>query len=91
MTKILDTPVLGTTVEILHSTNSNQIGIKGLVIDETRNTITVSDSNSKKSIYEKKMLTLKIEQEDGNKNIYYGASIVGRPYDRIKKAARRRK
>ena len=77
-------------MEVIESKNKNLIGIKGTIIDETRNTlkIKVEDNNNLGSHHNKTLLkdqvTLKIFV-DNNEIKVSGELLVGRPEDRLKK------
>ncbi len=85
------TPILGHHIRIVHSTNPTQVGLEGFVIAETRNTLTIHSLKSNQAMVEKASITLQITRDDGSKTIHSGFDLVGRPYDRIKKASRRQK
>ena len=68
--------LIGKKVEIIKSKNKSNIGLKGKITDETKNTITLD--NEKKLI--KNNITMKI---DGK--ILEGSDLVFRPEDRIKR------
>jgi ribonuclease P protein subunit POP4 len=68
--------LIGKTMEIVSSKNKTLIGIKGKIVEETKNTITLD--NGKKIL--KSHVTLKIGEE-----IVDGKTIKKRPEDRIKK------
>lgn len=73
--------LIGKKIKIIESKNKTNKGIKGKVIDETKNTITIDD---KKFI--KKNITFEI---DGK--IIEGKDIMFRPEERIKKVKNERK
>jgi|TARA_Y100000310_G_scaffold327640_1_gene394318 ribonuclease P protein subunit POP4 len=70
--------LIGSIIEIIGSKNKTLIGIKGKIIDETKNTLTIKNKTSKKVL--KSHITFKI---DGK--IVEGKDITKRPEDRIKK------
>ena len=75
--------LIGREVELVDSTNKDNIGIKGKIINETKHTFIIKQSKTKKTIM-KNNTTLKIKMN--NKNIIIkGKSLVGRPEDRIQK------
>jgi RNase P/RNase MRP subunit p29 len=84
-------PLLGSQVKIVHSSNSSQTGLEGIVVSETKNTITISNLNLRKLMVEKASVAMEIDHEDGVKMIQLGSNLVGRPFDRIKKKSRRHK
>lgn len=68
--------LIGSNIEVVSSTNKTLIGLKGKIIDETKNTITLD--NGKKML--KSHIIFKIKNE-----IVDGKTIQKRPEDRIKK------
>jgi ribonuclease P protein subunit POP4 len=70
--------LIGSHIEVVSSKNPTLIGIKGKVIDETKNTLTIKNKKIKKIL--KSHVTLKI-----NNTIIQGKSLIGRPEDRLKK------
>lgn len=80
---IVQHEIIGQTTEITKSTNKSLEGIKGTIIDETQNTITIQAGNKMKKIIKNQVtLTFTIE---GEKVEVDGKVLVGRPEDRIKK------
>ena len=70
--------LIGLKTEIIDSKNKDNIGIKGQIIDETKNTITIEQNNKTKRLF-KNNITLKI-----NNQKIKGTSLKGRPKERIK-------
>lgn len=66
--------LIGSEAEIIGSKNSTLIGIKGKIIDETKNTITIQNKKILKS-----HITLKIKNQ-----VIQGKDLVGKPEDRLK-------
>jgi len=75
--------IIGLKMEIMDSKNKNLIGIKGVVIDETKNTLAIKEDNIVKTIL-KKQVVLKFNYGENN-IIVDGNLLIGRPEDRIKK------
>ena len=75
--------LIGLEVEIVNSKNNSLTGIKGEIIDETRNMLTIKTKKGKKRII-KSEVVLKMK---ANKKIYEvnGKLLVGRPEERLKK------
>jgi ribonuclease P protein subunit POP4 len=75
--------LIGLEAEVITSNNKDLLGLKGKVVDETRNLIVLATEKGEKKIL-KKEVTLKIKineeeiQVDGN-------VLVGKPEERIKK------
>lgn len=76
MTNIWKRELIGSKIEIIGSKNKTLEGVKGKIVDETKNTITLD--NGKKIL--KSHVTLKINGE-----VVDGKDIQKRPEDRIKK------
>ena len=70
--------LIGLEAEIIDSKNKNNIGIKGQIKDETKNTITI---NGKKVF--KNNITLKITYKNQTITIK-GEKLAGRPKERTK-------
>ena len=77
MTALIRLELIGKKAEIVASKNKSYIGIKGTIIDETKNTLNI---DGKKVL--KTLVTLKID--DNHDQIFDGNDIVGRSYERIK-------
>ncbi len=69
--------LIGSHIEVVESENKDLVGLKGEVIDETKNMIVVENKGTKKII--KSQVVIKI---DGK--IVDGKSMVGHLKDRIK-------
>jgi ribonuclease P protein subunit POP4 len=78
----------GTEAEVVRSTHAGYIGLKGTVIDESRNTLTLSYSGQKKTVV-KCNAVFHFRFIDGTIVEIDGELLVGRPEDRIKKHIRR--
>jgi len=76
MVKVWKKELIGVIAEIIGSKNKTLIGVKGKIVEETKNTITFD--NGKKIL--KSHVTLKIGEE-----IVEGKTIQKKPEDRIKK------
>lgn len=75
---------IGLTVEIIDSNHEGFIGIKGIIIDETRNTIKV-DTGKYEKLVPKEGVTFLFTLPQGEKVSIDGKVIIARPEDRIKK------
>jgi len=80
---------IGLNAEVVRSLHSNYVGIKGKVLNETRNTLVILHNN-KKTIIIKNMAVFHFTMPDGTVIEIDGKIIVGRPENRIKKRIRRR-
>lgn len=79
--------LIGLTAEVAESTNKDCVGIKGLVVNETKNLLTIETENGNKRIQKKK--TQFIFKIPGGKVKVDGERIVARPEDRIKLKVRK--
>lgn len=75
--------LIGSTIEVIDSKNKSLIGIKGKIIDETKNMFILE--NGKKLI--KSQSTFKLWFNNKKYKIK-GEILVGRPEDRLKKRLR---
>lgn len=76
---IKKTEIIGREIKIINSKNETLIGIKGKIINETKNTLTIkTDEKTKKLIKEQITFTI-------NDTIIKGKEITYRPEDRIKR------
>ena len=71
-------------VEIIESKNKDQIGLKGIVVDETYNIIKIKTKQGEKSI-PKNITLFKFTLPNGEKVKVDGKLLLARPEDRIKK------
>jgi ribonuclease P protein subunit POP4 len=75
--------LIGLQVEVAESDNVSQTGTKGLVVDETKNLLTIETSEGLKKI-QKKGSKFIFKIPDGKRVKVDGKRIVKRPEDRIK-------
>jgi ribonuclease P protein subunit POP4 len=76
--------LIGLEVEIKNSTNKNQMGLKGKVVDETFKTLKIETDKGEKVI--PKDITIFIfTLPNGTRVQVEGKILLGRPEDRIKK------
>jgi len=74
--------LIGLEVEIADSTNKFQVGVKGLVVDETKNTLIIETEKGIKKIQKKgSTFIFKISNEKVKVN---GNKIAVRPEERLK-------
>ncbi len=73
--------LIGETIEVVSSKNKSNLGIKGKVIDETKETITVAQENGKEAVLMKQIITFKLMKSG---KIIFGDLIAKRPEDRLK-------
>ena len=75
--------LIGLAVEVAESTNKFQVGIKGTVVDETKNTLTIETDKGMKKIQKKGSVFI-FKIPDGKKVKVNGNKIATRPEERIK-------
>ena len=75
--------LIGLTVEVVESTNKFNIGIKGTVVDETKNLLIIETDKEIKKI-QKKGTKFIFTIPSGKKVKVDGTRIVRRPEERIK-------
>ncbi|MEK6939319.1 MAG: ribonuclease P protein subunit [Nanoarchaeota archaeon] len=73
--------LIGETIEVVSSKNKSNLGIKGKIIDETKETITVAQDNGKEVVLMKQIITFKLVNSG---KIISGEVIARRPEDRLK-------
>ena len=86
---VLQHEFIGLNAKVVKSFHSNYVGIEGRVINETRNTLVITQGNKSKTIA-KNTAVFHFTMSDGTIVEINGKAIVGRPEDRIKKKLRRR-
>ena len=57
-TNILKHELIGLDVEVVDANNKSQIGLKGKVVDETRNTLIIKSQKGEKKILKKEMKSI---------------------------------
>ena len=83
MSKKLSFPeeLIGEEIEVVAATNKPDNSLKGIIIDETKSTITLQCTDGKERKLLKNTITLKIKK---NGIIVDGKTILKRPEERIK-------
>lgn len=79
---------IGLDAKIAKNCNPSLAGMKGKVIDETRNTFVVLHEGKQK-IIPKDTSVFHFTMQDGTVVEIYGKLLLGRPEDRVKKHIRR--
>jgi ribonuclease P protein subunit POP4 len=74
---------IGREIVIVKSTNTSLVGLKGIVVDETKNTLTIDEKGTFKKVL-KSQVTFTIEFQ-GKILEVNGQELVARPEDRIKR------
>ncbi|MGB9960501.1 MAG: ribonuclease P protein component 1 [Candidatus Bathyarchaeales archaeon] len=85
---IISYEFIGTEAKIAQSKNRDSKGIRGKIIDETRNTFTILHENKPKKIIKDSSI-FHFKFYDGTVVEIDGKLLVGRPEDRLKKRVRR--
>ncbi|MBS3163436.1 ribonuclease P protein subunit [Candidatus Woesearchaeota archaeon] len=80
--RLLDQEFIGLTIIITQSKNKTLVGLKGKIVDETRDMITIKTSKGDKKLIKKE---IRFQIIDGKTMEIDGFKIIGRPEDRIKK------
>lgn len=81
MKDLLKKELIGLNVKIIESKNKSNIGIKGKIVDETRNSLVIKTDNGNK-----KVLKENVVLEFTNEGLMVdGKMLIGRPEERIKK------
>jgi len=86
---IIQHEFIGLNAKVVKSSNPSYKGIKGQVINETRNTLVIFHKNQKKTII-KEAAVFDFTMPDGTIVEIDGKVIVGRPENRVKKQVTRR-
>ncbi|NCN39395.1 MAG: ribonuclease P [Candidatus Aenigmarchaeota archaeon CG_4_10_14_0_8_um_filter_37_24] len=76
--------LIGLRVEIKKSTNSSQVGLKGVVIDESYKTLKIEVKFGEKTIPKENVIFI-FTIPNGTKVQVNGKVLLGRPEDRVKK------
>ena len=79
---VLRQELIGCAIEVTGATNSSLIGIKGKIVDETKNTIIIKDKENRKKSLLKEQVTFIISIKDKRIEID-GKKIKKRPEKRI--------
>lgn len=72
--------LIGSKIEVVKSTSTNLVGIKGKVVDETKNTIMLDSGK----MIQKNSVWIKVFHE-GTSFELDGRLLVGKPEDRLKR------
>ncbi len=76
---------IGLPVKVAESSHEGYKGIKGRVVDETKNTIKIEDMEGNEKVIPKKVALFQFTLPDGVKVEVNGKVIAIRPENRIKK------
>lgn len=86
--EIIRHELIGLTAKVSKSTNDSMCGLKGTVIDETKNMLTLSDG-VRRIMIPKDETTFKFTLKDGTTVQVDGYRLLGRPEMRLKSKVRR--
>ena len=79
---------IGLEAKVVKSLNPDVVGIKGRVVDETRNTFAILHNENRKVVI-KDTAVFEFVMPDGTVIEIDGKQVMGRPEDRIRKHPRR--
>ena len=79
---------IGTEGKIAKSPHADYVGVRGEVIDETKNTFTFMQNGKAKNVV-KNLAVFNFKFSDGTIVEIDGKLLVGRPEDRLKKTVKR--
>jgi ribonuclease P protein subunit Rpp29 (EC 3.1.26.5) len=82
---ILNHELIGLDAEVVDSPNKCLVGIKGIILDETRNTLLLGEPGGVKKRVLKHLAVFRIKLPDGTTVRVDGRVLVGAPEDRLKK------
>lgn len=75
--------LIGSEAEVIRASNKSLVGLKGKIIDETKNTLVLETGNKTRRIL-KENITMKIKMKHQTIQVE-GSLLAGRPEDRLKK------
>ncbi len=85
---ILRHELIGLNVKVTRSTDSNLVGVQGVVVDETRNMLALI-RKGRKLLIPKNVATFRFRLQNGTLVEVDGPRLVGRPENRLKTRVRR--
>lgn len=86
---ILQHELIGLYAEVKEAKNRLQKGIKGLVVNETKNMLWIEDEKGEIKKIPKKDTKFLFTLQNGKKVLVDGNEILARPEERLKKRVRR--
>jgi len=75
---------------VVKSTHAGYIGIEGLVVDETMNTIKIMNDEGEIKVVPKRCCTFRFKLPSSVIVEVEGGYLVGRPEDRVKRVTKKR-
>ena len=85
-TDIVRSELIGLEVEVVEASNKSLVGLKGLIVDETKNTLSIEGEGFLKKVIKSQVIINILFQ--GQTFQIDGKVLVGRPEDRLKKIRR---
>lgn len=82
---VLQRELIGSNLEVIEAANKNIVGIKGRIIDETKNTLLISNGKTRRIMKNNAVFRIKL---NGKLYEVTGSLLSGRPEDRLKKEVR---
>ena len=76
--------LIGSKITVLQSTQPELVGMKGTIVNETKNMLDIK-TGEKVVRLQKKTLTVEITFQDGVKTVVDGNKLLNRPEERLKK------
>ncbi|MEM2941968.1 MAG: ribonuclease P protein component 1 [Candidatus Bathyarchaeia archaeon] len=80
--------LIGLNAQVLKSLNRQLVGLRGRIVDESRNMLTLRH-DSRETVIPKDIVHLRLRLPGGEVAEVDGRTITGRPEDRVKKRLRR--
>lgn len=84
---ILRHELIGLRAKVVKSKNAYQVGLEGVVVDETMKTLLLETERGRKVVF-KEDVELQLTLPDWTRVLVEGRELVGRPEDRLKKRLR---
>lgn len=75
--------LIGLEVEVVESSNKDNIGLSGIIVDETKKTLVIRTAEDDLRI-PKSNCNFVFSRGDNEEVHIQGSEIVGRPYERLK-------
>ncbi len=88
--ELLQGELIGLMIEVEESSNKDMIGLRGRVVDESRNTFVIETAQNEEKRIPKAENVFIFSFEDGVRARVHGNMLIARPEDRIKRGAARR-
>jgi len=82
---LLNHELIGLEAEVVESSDKNLVGVKGLILDETKYTLLIGQPGGRKRRVLKHVAVFRITLPDGTKVRVDGKVLVGRPEERLKR------